>query len=69
MQVTVNVAVPTSQGPGPGTKMLPASEAGALVLMKYAVYGDRPPNEPNPESTVRRFGSPIPPPTVREHSN
>ena len=30
-------AVRTSQGPGPGVKHLPASEAGALVGMKYAV--------------------------------
>jgi hypothetical protein len=61
-QVTVYLtnAVRTSQGPGPKT---PASEAGALVGMKYAVYGDRPPNEPNPEPTTQRFGSPPPPPS------
>jgi hypothetical protein len=29
--------------------------------MKYAVYSDRPPNEPDPEPTTRRFGGPIPP--------
>ena len=64
--VTVNVAVRTSAGSVPGPKMLPASEAGALVQMKYATYGSI---EPVPEPTVRRFGSPPPPPAVREHSN
>jgi hypothetical protein len=34
----------TSQGPGPGPKTLPASEAAALVGMKYAVAGDQPPD-------------------------
>ena len=48
-------AVRTSQGPGPGVKTLPASEAGALVAMKYAVYGDRPPGLPEPEPSARPF--------------
>ena len=58
----------TSQGPGPGPKTLPASEAGALVSMKYAVYGDRNPEAADPEPTTRRFGGPIPP-ARPAHSN
>ena len=62
------VGVRTSQGPGPGVKTLPASEAGALVGMKYAVYGDRNPEAADPEPTTRRFGGPIPNPRPA-HSN
>ena len=52
-------AVRTSAGPGPGVKVLPASEAGAIVAMKYAVYGDRDPSQATgPEPVVKRFGSP-----------
>src|SRR5437868_7063781 len=58
VQVYLTVGVRTSQGPGPGPKTLPASEANALIGMKYAVYGDRAQNEPLPEPTARRFGSP-----------
>jgi hypothetical protein len=36
-------AVRTSAGPGPGPKMLPSPEAGALVRDRLAVYGDQPP--------------------------
>lgn len=61
-------AVRTSQGPGPGVKHLPASEAGALVGMKYAVYGDHNPEAADPEPTTRRFGGPIPP-ARPAHSN
>jgi hypothetical protein len=64
----VVVGVRTSAGPGPGVKRLPASEVGLLVGMKYAVYGDRAPNEPYPEPTARRFGGPIPP-ARPAHSN
>ncbi len=69
-QVTIylTVGVRTSQGPGPGVKTLPASEAGALVGMKYAVYGDRSPEAADPEPTVRRFGS-LPPKPRPAHSN
>ena len=49
-------AVRTLVGPGPGVKVLPASEAGALIGMKYAVYGDRPPGLPDPEpAPTRRY--------------
>jgi hypothetical protein len=56
-QVTVYVTngVRTSQGPGPGVKVLPASEAGALVGMKYAVYGDQNPEPSALEPAVRPF--------------
>lgn len=37
------VAVRTSQGSGYGVRHLPPAEAAALVRMKYAVAGDRPP--------------------------
>ena len=60
-EVTIFVTngVRTSQGPGPGVKVLPASEAGAIVSMKYAVYGDRDPSQSTgPEPVVKRFGSP-----------
>ena len=62
------VAVRTSQGPGPGVKQLPASEAGALVRAKYAVYGDRNPEAADPEPVIRPFGSPPSPPRPA-HSN
>ncbi len=65
-QVTVYVTngVRTSQGPGPGVKQLPAGEAGALVGMKYAAYGDRSPEAADPEPTTRRFGGPVPRPDL-----
>lgn len=68
--VTIYVVngVRTSGGPGPGVKRLPASEASALIGMRFAVHGTRPPNEGDPEPTTRRFGH-VPPPTAREHSN
>lgn len=66
--IYVTVGVRTSQGPGPGVKHLPASEAGALVGMKYAVYGDRSPEAADPEPIARRFGGPIPP-ARPAHSN
>jgi hypothetical protein len=69
MQVYVVNAVRTSAGAGIGPRTLPVSEASALIGMRFAVPGTRPPNEGDPEPTVRRFGSPPPPPTVREHSN
>ncbi len=69
-QVTIYLTngVRTSAGPGPGVKTLPASEAGALVSMKYAVCGTRSPEAADPEPTVRRFGGPVPPPRPA-HSN
>jgi hypothetical protein len=36
-------AVRTSAGPGPGLKMLPPAEAGALVAARLAVHGEQPP--------------------------
>jgi hypothetical protein len=45
----------TSQGPGPGPMTLPVSEANALLTARLAVYGERAPNEPEPEPTVRTF--------------
>lgn len=70
-QVTIYVVngTRTSARPGPGPKVLPASEANLLLGARLAVYGDRAPNEPDPEPVVRRFGSPPPPPTTRQHSN
>lgn len=62
MQVYVVNGTRTSQGPGPGPKTLPVSEASALIGMRFAVPGTRAPNEPDPEPTVRRFGSAPPPP-------
>jgi hypothetical protein len=49
----------TSQGPGPGVKVLPALEANALIAMKYAVYGDQPPGGMggHPEGSVKPFGA------------
>ena len=69
MTVYVVNGTRTSAGPGPGAMTLPASEANALIGMRLAVYGARPPNEPLPEPTVRRFGGPVPPTTTRQHSN
>jgi len=37
-------AVATSAGPGPGPKLLPPAEAGALVARKMGIYGDQPPH-------------------------
>ena len=36
-------ATRTSRGPGPGVKYLPPDEAGALVRVRLASYGDQPP--------------------------
>ena len=43
VQVFLTVAVRTSAGAGPGSKMLPPAEAAALIKMKHAVYGSAPP--------------------------
>jgi hypothetical protein len=69
MQVYVTNGTRTSQGPGPGPKTLPASEANALIGMRFAVPGTRPPNEGDPEPATRRFGGPVSPPSTRQHSN
>lgn len=45
----------TSAGPGPGALTLPASEAGALVRQRFAVYGDRAPGAADPEPAARPF--------------
>jgi hypothetical protein len=47
----------TSADPGPGPKTLPAAEALALIGMKYAVAGDRPPDGMGgtPEPATRAF--------------
>ena len=66
--VYVTNAVRTSRGPGPGVKTLPASECSALINMRYAVPGTRPPNEGDPEPATRRFGGPVPP-ARPAHSN
>jgi len=58
--IYVVVGVRTSAGPGPGVKTLPASEAGAIVSMKYAAYGDRDPAAGFPEPVDKPFGS-LPP--------
>lgn len=50
-------AVRTSQGPGPGVKHLPASEASRLIHMKYAVYGETDPATGIPEPVDKPFGS------------
>ena len=67
--VFVTNAVRTSAGPGIGVKQLPATEAGRLVGMKYAVYGDQDPAAGSPEPLVQTFGGPIPPPSHKQHSN
>lgn len=41
--VFVVVGVRTSQGPGPGPKMLPPDEAARVIGAKLAVYGHQPP--------------------------
>ncbi len=33
----------TSQGPGPGPKLLPGPEAAGLIARKLGIYGDKPP--------------------------
>lgn len=66
--IYLTVGVRTSQGPGPGVKTLPVSEANALISMKYAVAGSRNPEVANPEPVTRRFGS-LPPPPRPAHSN
>lgn len=59
MTVFLTNAIRTSQGPGPGVKVLPISEASAIISMKYAVPGDRDPAQSTgPEPTTKRFGSP-----------
>ena len=58
----------TSQGPGPGVKTLPATDAGRLVSAKYAVYGSRNPEAADPEPVTRPFGGPVPP-ALPAHSN
>ena len=44
-----------SAGLGLGALRLPAAEADALVSAGLAVYGDRPPNDPDPEPVARPF--------------
>jgi hypothetical protein len=41
--VYLTTAVRTSQGPGPGVKLLPPQEAGGLITARLAVAGDKPP--------------------------
>jgi hypothetical protein len=55
MVIYVTNGVRTSQGPGPGPKTLPVSEANALLGMKYAVTGSRNPEAADPEPSVRAF--------------
>jgi hypothetical protein len=55
MMIYLTNAVRTSQGPGPGPKTLPVSEANALISMKYAVPGTRNPEAADPEPVVRAF--------------
>ena len=57
LTVFLTTGVRTSQGPGPGVKVLPAAEANALVYRKHAVAGDQPPRgyAGTPEPSVRRF--------------
>jgi hypothetical protein len=47
--------VRTSVGSGPGVLRLPPAEASALVGARLAIYGDRPPNVPEPEPVRRPF--------------
>ena len=56
-QVTIYVVngTRTSQGPGPGPKVPPATEANALLTARLAVYGDRAPVPVNPEPVVHAF--------------
>ena len=60
VQVYAVVGVRTSAGAEIGPKRLPPAEAGRLVAMRFAVYGDRAPGAAEPESTVRPFGGPVP---------
>jgi hypothetical protein len=57
MTIYLSVGVRTSQGPGPGVKTLPASEALSLVSAKYAVAGTSPPDGMGgqPEPSARPF--------------
>ena len=55
MTVYLTNAVRTSQGPGPGPKTLPVSEANALINIRYAVAGSRNPEAADPEPAVRAF--------------
>ncbi len=60
----------TSAGPGPGPMELPPAEAGALYRQRLAVYGDRPPNVPDPEPTAKPFTGqhdPFPPRAGTRH--
>jgi hypothetical protein len=60
----------TSQGPGPGVKQLPPLEANALIRQRFAVAGDRPPNEPDPAPTAKPFTGahdPFPPRAGTRH--
>ena len=60
----------TSQGPGPGVKQLPPLEANALIRQRFAVPGDRAPNEPDPAPTVKAFTGvhdPFPPRAGTRH--
>jgi hypothetical protein len=41
--VFVTNAITTSRRTGPGALRLPPEEAGALVALRLAVYGDQPP--------------------------
>jgi hypothetical protein len=64
MTVFVVNGTRTSAGPGPGVKQLPPLEAAALVRQRFAVAGDRPPNEADPAPTVKAFDGahdPFPP--------
>lgn len=45
----------TSAGPGPRPLKLPPAEAGALVRQRFAIYGDRPPNVPDPAPVAKPF--------------
>src|SRR6266568_7479523 len=55
VQVCVLNGTRTSAGPGPGPMELPALEAAALVRQRFAVYGSKPPNVPDPEPTAKPF--------------
>jgi hypothetical protein len=55
--VYLTSAIRTSQGPGPGHKRLPASEAARLVARKYATAGTEPPRSflGHPQGPDRMF--------------
>jgi hypothetical protein len=60
----------TSAGPGPGPLSLPPLEAAALVRQRFAVYGDRAPNEPDPAPVAVPFTGvhdPFPPRAGTRH--